>query len=84
MLEHGYDPAKLAAVVHDLGGEWQVEHIDPGSAWIALSRDDDGLIRVVAANDLDTLRGSLGRSPGDLPGTATGHQRSPATSEPDG
>ena len=84
MLEHGYDPAKLAAVIRDFGGEWQVEHIDPGSAWIALSRDDDGLIRVVAANDLDTLRSSLGRMPGDLPGTATGHQRSSITPEPEG
>jgi hypothetical protein len=79
MLEHGYDPAKLAAVVHDFGGEWQVEHIDPGSAWMALSCDDDGLIRVVAANDLDTLRSSLGRSLDDLPGTAARHQRSSVT-----
>jgi hypothetical protein len=84
MLEHGYDPAELAAVTHDFGGEWQVQHLPPGSAWIALSRGDDGFIRVVAANDLGTLRSSLGRSPGDVPGTATGHQRSSATPEPDG
>jgi hypothetical protein len=84
MLEHGYDPAKLAAVIRDFGGECQVEHIDPGSAWIALSLGDDGLIRVVAANDLDTLRSSLGRSPGDLPGAATGPQRSSATPDADG
>ncbi len=38
MLEHGYDPAELAAVTHDFGGEWQVQHLPPGSAWIALSR----------------------------------------------
>jgi hypothetical protein len=62
LLEHGYDPAKLAAVISDFGGEWQVEHIDPGSAWIALSHGEDGLIRVIAANDLDSLRGSLGRT----------------------
>jgi hypothetical protein len=74
LLEHGYDPAKLVAVVHDFGGEWQVEHIDPGSAWIALSRGGDGLIRVVAADDLDTLRGSLGRSPDEVPGAAAGQQ----------
>ena len=37
LLGHGYDPAELAAVIRDYGGEWQVEHIDPGSAWIALS-----------------------------------------------
>ena len=65
MLEHGYDPAQLAAVISDFGGEWQVEHIDPGSAWIALSRGGDGLIQVNAANDLDGLRGSLGRDPGE-------------------
>jgi hypothetical protein len=84
MLEHGYDPAELAAVTHDFGGEWQVQHLPPGSAWIALSRGDDGLIRVVAANDLGTLRTSLGRSTGDVPGGATGHQRSSAIPEPDG
>ncbi len=62
LLEYGYDPAQLAAVISDYGGEWQVEHIDPGSAWIALSRGGGGLIRVIPANDLATLRGSLGRT----------------------
>src|SRR6266851_6436254 len=59
MLEHGYDPAELAAVIRDFGGEWQVEPINPGSAWIALSRGDDGVIRVVAASDLASLRDTL-------------------------
>jgi hypothetical protein len=71
LLEHGYDPATLAAVIRDFGGEWQVEHIDPGSAWIALSRGDDGLIQVIAANDLGTLRNSLGRSQDEAPRKAT-------------
>ena len=62
LLEHGYDPAKLAAVISDFGGEWQIEHIDPGSAWIALSPAGGELIRVIAANDLDSLRRGLGRS----------------------
>ena len=62
LLEHGYDPATLAAVISDFGGQWQIEHIDPGSAWVALCRGGDGLIRVVAANDLDSLRGGLGRA----------------------
>ncbi len=52
LLEHGYDPTALAAVIRDFGGEWQVERIDPGSAWVALSRGGDGLIRVIAAKDL--------------------------------
>jgi hypothetical protein len=78
MLEHGYDPAELAAVIRDFGSAWQVEHINPGSAWIALSREDDGVIRVVAARDLGSLRGSLGRGPGEAhrrqapPGPDTG------------
>jgi hypothetical protein len=77
-LEHGCDPAELAAVIRDFGGEWQVEHIDPGSAWIALSRGDDGVIRVIAANDLGGLRNSLGRGMGEAhrrlaePGPDTG------------
>jgi hypothetical protein len=74
LLEHGYDPAKLETAIRDFGGEWQVEHLPPGSAWIALSRDGDGLIRVIAANDLDTLRGTLGRSPDEVPGAAAGQQ----------
>ena len=83
MLEHGYDPAELAAVTHDFGGEWQVQHLPPGSTWIALSRGDDGLIQVIAANDLGALRGSLGRSPDDVPGTATGQRRTSTTPGPD-
>ena len=61
LLEHGYDPAQLAAIISDFG-QCQIEHIDPGSAWLALSRGDDGLIRVIAANDLDSLRRSLSRN----------------------
>src|ERR1039457_6294519 len=49
LLEHGYDPAELAAVTGDFS-EWQGEHTAPGHAWIALSRGDDGRIRGVAAN----------------------------------
>jgi hypothetical protein len=71
LLEHGYDPAELAAVISDYGDEWQVQHIDPGTAWIALSRGDDGVMRVIAANDLDSLRGRLSRSHGEAPRKAT-------------
>jgi hypothetical protein len=83
LLEHGYDPAVLAAIIRDYGGEWQVEHIDPGSAWIAVSRGGDGLIQVIAANDLDALRGSLGRSPDEVPGVAAGERRTSITPGPD-
>ena len=77
-LEHGYDPTELNTVIRDFGSEWQVEHINPGSAWIALSREDDGLIRVIAANDLSSPRDSLARDPGEAhrrqapPGPDTG------------
>ena len=71
LLEHGYDPGRLAAVIRDFGGEWQIERIDPGSAWIALSCGDDGVIRVIAASDLGSLRSNLGPSPGEAPGKAT-------------
>jgi hypothetical protein len=83
LLEHGYDPATLTAVNRDHGGHWQVEHIDPGTAWIALSRGDGGPIQVIAAKDLATLQGSLGRSPGEAPGAAAGQRRSSATPGPD-
>ena len=83
LLEHGYDPATLAAVIRDYGDQGQVEHIDPGSAWIALSRGDDGLIQVIAANDLGALRVSLGRSPDEVPGPVTGEWRTSITPGPD-
>jgi len=67
LLGHGYDPAELAAVIRDYGGEWQVEHIDPGSAWIALFRGGDGVMRVIAANDLGSLGRALSEAPGEDP-----------------
>jgi len=76
MPEHGHDPARLAAVIRDFGDERQAGHIDPGSAWIAVCRGGDGLIRVIAASDLDSLRNSLGRSPGEAPGKAAWQRRS--------
>jgi hypothetical protein len=61
LLQHGYDTGKLAAIVADFGGQWEVERLDPGSAWVAVSRDGDHT-RVIAASDLDSLRHSLGRA----------------------
>jgi hypothetical protein len=60
-LEHGYDPAALAGITRDFGAEWHVEHIDPGSAWAAISRDS-GHTEVITAADLDSLRTSLRRA----------------------
>lgn len=79
LLENGYDPATLAAVNRDYGDQWPVEHIDPGTAWVALSHGDGGLIQVVAANDLESLRCSLGRSPDEV----TGERRTSISLGPD-
>lgn len=37
LLEHGYDPAELAAISHAFAGEWHVERVEPGSGWLAVS-----------------------------------------------
>ena len=83
LLEHGYDPASSPPSTVTSAASGRSEHITPGSAWIALSRGDDGLIQVIAANDLGTLRSSLGRSPDEVPGAATGQRRSSITPGPD-
>jgi hypothetical protein len=58
LLQHGYDTGKLAAIVADFGGQWHVEHLDPGSAWVAVSHDGH-LTQIIAAEDLDSLRSTL-------------------------
>jgi hypothetical protein len=58
LLRHGYDTGKLAAIMADFGGQWQVEHLDPSSAWVAVSHDGH-LTQIIAAEDLDTLRDTL-------------------------
>jgi hypothetical protein len=58
LLQHGYDTGKLAAIMADLGGRWHVEHLDPGSAWVAVSRDGHRT-QIIAAEDLDILRDTL-------------------------
>jgi hypothetical protein len=58
LLEHGYDTGKLAELMHDYSAEWDIERLDPGSTWVAVSRDS-ALTRVIAAADLDSLRSKL-------------------------
>jgi hypothetical protein len=58
LLQHGYDTGKLAAIVADFGGQWQVEHLDPGSTWVAVSRNGHRT-QIIAAEDLDSLRSTL-------------------------
>ena len=54
LLQHGYDTAKLAELLRDFG-QWEIERLDLGSAWVAISRDGDPA-QVITAPDLDTLR----------------------------
>jgi hypothetical protein len=30
LLEHGYDVAKLAAIIREFSGTWEIEHVNPG------------------------------------------------------
>ena len=58
LLEHGYDTGKLAELIRDFGGKWEIERLDPGSAWVAVSRDGN-LTRLITAGDLRSLCGKL-------------------------
>ena len=58
LLQHGYDTGKLAAIMADFGSQWEVERLDPGSAWVAVSRDGHRT-QIIAAEDLDSLRSML-------------------------
>jgi hypothetical protein len=57
MLRHGYDTRKLAGIMGDFSAGWHVERLDPGSAWIAISRSDPA--QLVTAPGLDMLRDEL-------------------------
>jgi hypothetical protein len=65
LLEHGYDTAALAALTRDFTA-WQIEHVDPGSTWVAISRDRPA--QVITASDLDGLRASLAHAQHDTSG----------------
>jgi hypothetical protein len=58
LLQHGYDTGKLAAIMADFGGQWELERLDPGTVWVAASRDGHHT-QIIAAEDLDTLRDTL-------------------------
>ena len=65
LLQHGYDTAKLAAIMRDFAAGWEIEHLDPGSAWAAASRDHP--TQIIAAQDLDSLRATLSRASREAP-----------------
>jgi hypothetical protein len=49
---------KLAGLFHEYGRSWEIEHLDPGSAWVAVTRNGS-FVQVIAAHDLDELRAGL-------------------------
>jgi hypothetical protein len=58
LLEHGYDTGKLARIMRDFSSKWEIERIDPGAEWIAVTRHG-GPLQMIAAPDLDSLRRRL-------------------------
>ena len=68
MTDHRAQPAEIAALMHDHGERWQIEH-DPGmDVWSAVRRSPDGRhIRVLIAHDPAALRGKLETVEADEP-----------------
>jgi hypothetical protein len=60
MLCHGYDTRELAALMEGAGAGWDVRHLEHGSAWIAISRDDPACL--ITAPSLDMLRHELSQA----------------------
>jgi hypothetical protein len=58
LLEHGYDTGTLARLMRDFGDEWEVERLDPGSAWVAVSHVGK-ITQMITAGDLSSLRSKL-------------------------
>ena len=58
LLQHGYDTGKLAAIMAEFGDQWELERLDPGTAWVAASHDGH-LTQIITAEDLDSLRSTL-------------------------
>jgi hypothetical protein len=42
----------------DSGSAWEIERVPPGAAWVAVTRRGSW-VHVIAAHDLDTLRGKI-------------------------
>jgi hypothetical protein len=63
LLKHGYDTTQLAALMRDFGARWDIERVDPGTAWIAISRDHPA--QLITAASLGSLQASLSAAPGD-------------------
>ena len=49
---------KLAGLFREFGHSWEIEQLDPGSAWVAVTRNRS-FVQVISAHDLDELRAEL-------------------------
>jgi hypothetical protein len=49
---------KLAGLFREFGHSWEIEQLDPGSAWVAVTRNRS-FVQVISARDLDELRAEL-------------------------
>ena len=59
-------PGKLAGLFHEYGHRWEIEHLDPGSAWVAVTRKGT-FVQVIAVRDLDDLRAELKKAEAEDP-----------------
>jgi hypothetical protein len=69
MTDHPAQPAEVAALLHDHGDRWQIEHEDGLDVWTAVRKSPDGRhIRVLVAHDPASLRGKLAGAEDEEPG----------------
>ena len=57
---------KLAGLFREYGQRWEIEQLDPGSAWVAVTRIGS-FVQVIAAHDLDELRAELKKADAEDP-----------------
>jgi hypothetical protein len=57
---------KLAGLFREYGHRWEIEELDPGSAWVAVTRNGS-FVQVIAAHDLDELGAELKKASAEDP-----------------
>ncbi len=57
---------ELAGLFREYGHRWEIEHLAPGSAWVAVARNGS-FVQVIAAHDLDELRAELEKAEAEDP-----------------
>ena len=60
------DSGELVGLFRDYGHRWEIERLDPGSAWVAVTRNG-AFVQVIAAHDLDELRAELQKAEAEGP-----------------